>query len=1222
MNLKKFSKQLSLLKTYSVNTWKALILLILGLTFTLAVTVHTHNSYQRKLNAEFASVCHEIETKIGIRLHAHAELLRAGSAFFAATDTVTRQGWKDFIENVKIHKNLPGTQGVGFSLIIPKNQLQQHIQKIREEGFPDYTVKPAGDRALYTSIIYLEPFTGRNLRAFGYDMFSEPVRRKAMEKSCDDDIAMLSGKVILIQETDQDLQPGTLMYVPVYRNKMPVGSVEQRRAAIIGWVYSPYRMNDLMHGILGRWDIIHQDRIHLQVFDDSISNQSLLYDSQSDKTLKHDDTPSRILCLPVEFKTKKWILCFSQSEDRFSYFHVGVILVFISGILISFLLTGLFLSLTNTRASALQSARNLSIKLKESEIKFKMVADYAYDWEYWEGTDNQLLYMSPSCERISGYKPDEFFSDNKLLQKILHPGDLIMLDKHFERVHSSEDARVIDEIDFRIIKKDGSVSHIGHLCTPVFDDNGTYLGRRISNRDITSRKLGEDLLTQTRQNYEIFFNTIDDFLFVLDEQANIIHTNNTVINRLGYTWEELSGKSVLMIHPPERRDEAGRIVSEMLMGITEFCPVPVITKSGITIPVETTVKKGIWDGKPVIFGVSKDISSLKLSEEKFSKLFHINPSACGLSDLSNHHYLEVNEAFYNLFGFDKDEVIGKTATELGILSEETIRTIMLSADKHGNVSNAKTILKTKNGTIKHVLLSSENIFVQDKKYRFTVVNDVTDLTHANNAMAISETRYRRLFESAKDGILILDAETGMIADVNPYLVQLLGYSKEQFIKKTIWEIGFFKDVVANRDKFTELQQNQYVRYENLPLETAFGKRINVEFISNLYLVNEQKVIQCNIRDITERRLADEALKKSEDKYRILFETMPNGFYRSTPEGYYVDANPALLNMLGYDSLEELSKVYIPTDIYVKPIERDAFNRENEGYVDSLEFYRLKTKDGRIISIEDNARYIKDEHGNLLFHEGICRDITDRKKAEQEIQFKNQELQKLNATKDKFFSIIAHDLKSPFNSIMGFSELLVEQVSENNLKGIAKYAGIIFNSSQRAVDLLMNLMEWSRSQTGRMDFIPDTIEMVDFISENIIMFDEIARQKSIVIKKDLPLHAAVFADQDMINTVLRNLLSNAIKFTKPGGEILVSINQKPNEMTVSVKDSGIGIPAGRIDKLFQIDESYSTPGTNNERGTGLGLILCKEFVEKHGGRIWAESVLGNGSTFSFTLPGTS
>lgn len=1094
MNRTNLSKQLFLSKTYPENIWKALIILFISLTLTFALTIHTNNNYQAKFKSEFDSVCLEIGVKTDIRLHAHAELLRASSAFFAATDTVTRQGWKNFIVNAKIQENLPGTQGVGFSLIIQKNQLKQHIQKIREEGFFQYTIKPAGDRAVYTSIIYLEPFNGRNLHAFGYDMFSEPIRRKAMEQSCDGDVAVLSGKVMLVQETNQDVQPGTLMFVPVYRNGMPANTIEQRRAAIKGWVYSPYRMNDLMFGILGRWDKIQHERIHLQVFDDSISNQSLLYDSQSHNTFRHNAKPSRVLCLPIEFNSKKWTLYFSQSEDQFPYFNLGIIVVFISGLLISILLSGLFLSLANTRSCALQIARNLTARLKESEIRFRMVADYAYDWEYWEGPDNRLLYMSPSSVRISGYKPDEFLSDNKLLQKIIHPKDLRMLDKHFEKVHSPEDARVIDEIDFRIIKKDGSVACIGHLCTPVFDDNGNYLGRRISNRDISSRIRSENLLTQTRQNFETFFNTIEDFLFVLDELGNIIQVNNTVIKRLGYTWEELSGQSVLMLHPPEYREEAGRIVGEMLQGITAYCPVPILTKQGIQIPVETIVKHGIWDGKPVVFSVSKDISNLKLSEEKLSKLFHINPSACSLSDLNNHQYLEVNEAFYSLFGFDKDEVIGKTATELGIISEETTKKIMLSADKHGNLTNAEADLRTKNGSIRHALLSSENIFLQDKKYRFTVVNNITDLKHANNAVTVSETRYRRLFESAKDGILILDAETGMIADVNPFLVQLLGYSKEQFIKKTIWEIGLFKDIVANQDKFTELQQNEYVRYENLPLETAFGKRINVEFISNLYLVNERKVIQCNIRDITERRLADEALKRSEE-----------------------------------------------------------------------------------------------------------------------------ELRQLNATKDKFFSIIAHDLKSPFNSIMGFSELLVEQINEKDYDGIEKYASIIMQSSEKAVSLLMNLMDWARSQTGHMEFLPEYFEMIDFINEISILFEDIAGQKSISMVRKLPSKLPVFADKSMISTVLRNLISNAVKFTNTGGEIVISATENQTGLIVTLSDNGVGIPDNMIGKLFRIDENYTTAGTNKECGTGLGLILCKEFIEKHGGKIWVESEVGIGSTFYFTLP---
>jgi len=161
------------------------------------------------------------------------------------------------------------------------------------------------------------------------------------------------------------------------------------------------------------------------------------------------------------------------------------------------------------------------------------------------------------------------------------------------------------------------------------------------------------ILQQTRKNYETFFNTINDFLFVLDEQGNIIHTNSTVIDRLGYTSEELSGLSVLMVHPPERREEAGRIVGEMLTGITEFCPVPIVTKSGIQIPVETRVTHGFWDGKPVIFGVTKDISKVKLSEEKFSKVFYLNPSICGLSDLDTGEYVEVNDHVTHYLGLKK-----------------------------------------------------------------------------------------------------------------------------------------------------------------------------------------------------------------------------------------------------------------------------------------------------------------------------------------------------------------------------------------------------------------------------------------------------------------------------------------------------------------------------------------------------------------------------------------
>jgi signal transduction histidine kinase len=240
---------------------------------------------------------------------------------------------------------------------------------------------------------------------------------------------------------------------------------------------------------------------------------------------------------------------------------------------------------------------------------------------------------------------------------------------------------------------------------------------------------------------------------------------------------------------------------------------------------------------------------------------------------------------------------------------------------------------------------------------------------------------------------------------------------------------------------------------------------------------------------------------------------------------------------------------------------------------------------------------------------------ERSKTEQ----KNKELHELNLTKDKFFTILSHDLKNPFNAIIGFSSILAEQVQEKNYEGIEEYARIVQGSSQRAMDLLINLMEWSRSQSGRMEFTPKNIEIVQLINEVSELTNDSALHKSITITKELPDRATIFADKAMIGTILRNLISNAIKFTNSGGRIVISAEQMDDELVVSVSDNGVGIKADSIEKLFRIEESYSTKGTQDEEGTGLGLLLCKEFILKHGGKIWAESKLHSGSTFYFTVP---
>jgi two-component system sensor histidine kinase/response regulator len=232
---------------------------------------------------------------------------------------------------------------------------------------------------------------------------------------------------------------------------------------------------------------------------------------------------------------------------------------------------------------------------------------------------------------------------------------------------------------------------------------------------------------------------------------------------------------------------------------------------------------------------------------------------------------------------------------------------------------------------------------------------------------------------------------------------------------------------------------------------------------------------------------------------------------------------------------------------------------------------------------------------------------------------NKQLKETNANKDRFFHIVSHDLRSPFNSILGFSSLLIDQVQNKDLEGIEMYAKNIYTSSERALKLLNNLLDWSRSQTGRFIYNPEKTIIVDLFNEVIEQMEGTANQKTIALSIDGQPDFCVYVDKLMIKVVLRNILSNAIKFTNPGGNIFITTEQDQNKLKVGIQDNGIGIGKEVIAKLFLVDEIISTTGTHKEPGTGLGLLLCKEFVEKHDGKIWVESEVGKGSKFYFTIP---
>lgn len=346
-----------------ISVWLSSIILFIGLATTIGVCYYFKQEEESKSEKEFDLICNEIKSKIITRINLQEQFLHSGSSLFESSQSVSRNEWKLFNKFSKMNEDQTGVQGFGYSTIVKKEQLKNHISTIRKQGFPKYTVFPEGERAIYTSIIYLEPFDEKNANAIGYDMFSESVRRKAMVQARDYDIPVLSGKVALLKTTQKDVQAGTLMYVPVYKDGT-VSTIAERRAAIIGWVYIPFRMDDLMKSILGGRYLIDKTNIRLQVYDDeTITQKALLFDSQKNDIKNNNETKIRTQILPVLFNKKRWTLVFSQTSENPFYYSPKILIILIGGIIISLLLFALFYSLHLTKKRAKIIAQKLSLDL-------------------------------------------------------------------------------------------------------------------------------------------------------------------------------------------------------------------------------------------------------------------------------------------------------------------------------------------------------------------------------------------------------------------------------------------------------------------------------------------------------------------------------------------------------------------------------------------------------------------------------------------------------------------------------------------------------------------------------------------------------------------------------------------------------------------------------------------------------------------------------------------
>ncbi|MFN8528804.1 MAG: PAS domain S-box protein [Anaerolineae bacterium] len=392
-------------------------------------------------------------------------------------------------------------------------------------------------------------------------------------------------------------------------------------------------------------------------------------------------------------------------------------------------------------------------------------------------------------------------------------------------------------------------------------------GVAIASRDITARKHADEALRNSETNFRTLFNSIKDFLFVLDIQGNIIEINQTVITRLGYTAEELINQSVLNVHPKERRTEAAQIVDEMLQGSRSFCPVPIQAKSQELIPVETYITQGLWNGQPALFGVTKDISDIKMSEEKFAAVFHANPAIAGLSRVDTGVYVEVNRAFCEKLGFTPAEVIGKPSTHLLHLDDQYRQVVIEKLKRDGFVRDEEAVIYTKDGTPISVMLTAQTLFLHGVAYNFTTAIDITEHKRIEKALRESNERHQALLNAIPD-LVFRNRRDGVFIDYHARNPRELLVPPEQFMGRPIGEILPPKHAESRTNSVARVLETGQEQVHEYSL--SIGGEL-MDFEARMVVCGQDEVLTI-VRNITkiktaQRREFELALEK--ERHRML-----------------------------------------------------------------------------------------------------------------------------------------------------------------------------------------------------------------------------------------------------------------------------------------------------------------------------------------------------------------
>jgi PAS domain S-box-containing protein len=1000
----------------------------------------------------------------------------------------------------------------------------------------------------------------------------------------------------------------------------------------------------LIHQSLGK--VLYADNIFVALFDQNTKLFSFPYWVDQFDSIPEPDAMRKSLSFYV-FRTGKPFLFTPESFEllkvqnevesvgSYSPSWVGVPLVTPAGTIGVLVLQNYekekvyseqdvqFLDSVGSQAALAIDRKRAEEKLHNERLLLRTVIDNIPDSIYCKDISYRKTLANPTELSYSGAK-----SESEIIGKTdfdLYPNELAEGFYADDQLVLQKGGSVLNREEY-VLDSAGQRHWLLTSKLPMKDELGNITGLVGIGRDITGRRQAEEDLRESEIKLNVILQSTADGILAIDGNGKVIKANK----RFAELWR--------IPQPLIDSGDDEALIAVVLDQLTN--PEEFIAK--VQKLYHTTVEDLDYlhfkDGRtferfsaPMVMNDSsigrvwsfRDITEQKQAEDELKKseaLYRslVNRMPDGVyKSTHDGKFIEINPAMVKMLGYDSKEELMAIDIKSQLYFEATDRESLILQEQMEEMGVYR--LKKKDGSAVWVEDHGwYNIGVSGEIITHEgIMRDITERKRIEDLLQLSEERYRTLIDNIGEGIgFVNSAEQFEFA--NSAAEKIFGVGPGELI-------GLKLDQLLPMDQYYLIQKETEKRtkgensiYEFEIIRSDGEKRtILITAVAKTDQNGQFMGTYGVFSDITERKQAEEA----QQKLNLAMNNSQEVVFMTDTEGIISYINPQFTKTYGYTAEDVVGKVtprILNSGMYKiedsKKIWDALLNKQS---IPKTE-YQNKCKDGKLIEVEGSANPILDNNGNIVGFLGIQRDITMRKQTEKVIKETNQQLAMSNSEKDKFFSIIAHDLRSPFNGFLGLTRIMAEGLPGYDES--QKMAIQLQKSATKLFRLLENLLHWSQMQQGVFPFNPSAIRLLPVVNEIISLAEESANLKNISISNDIPGDLDVFADNAMLQTVIRNLLSNAVKFTPRGGKISISAKVEKEELVaISVTDSGIGMDANMVNNLFSLNAQTNREGTEKESSSGLGLLLCKEFVEKQGGKLWVESEVGKGSTFCFTIP---